>query len=517
MRKGYKFFSVAFSSLFILVFLSQPVTYAQDGAMTYTVDESFDSGMLVAGNGGVGTIVPYSDGRLLLAGDFDHVTSPFDAIGMVWGDGSLYSQWFQLWQGPTSVSDVLVQDDGIVLSTIVSMGKLTPNGEPWLYAYGYDWIDDDLFGGLLGPYYVENTWTLYGHSDGSVLIGGAFAVDTLQPDVLRNLVRFLPNGTLDASFPPIITQPNDWTSRIAEIFQTVDGKWIISGRFHTVNDHETAFIARLNSDFSVDTTFVSPLEYVFTFSEPNVVFMDSQERMWVSGRYIVTLDQPYDTLNMVRLLPSGIVDTTFNVKRVEVNYPPGSLDIGSTVARLYGGIELEDTDRYLLYGRFNFWNDTVQSNITVVNDAGYIQDNYFLGDGATEHEVNPDMFQVPMIGAVAALPDGSLIVGGEFSTFMGATRQNLIKLNPGTIGVDERSFDPSISIHPNPSNGWVKVHRDNMDEANLAVYDLSGRIIFRTAWWSHSIQIDTQDFVPGMYLLQIKTNRSTTTKKLVVE
>src|SRR5690554_7650156 len=97
MRKGYKFFSVAFSSLFILVFPSQPVIYAQDGAMTYTVDESFDSGMLVAGNGGLGTIVPYTDGRLLLAGDFDHVTSPFDAIGMVWGDGSLYSQWFQLW------------------------------------------------------------------------------------------------------------------------------------------------------------------------------------------------------------------------------------------------------------------------------------------------------------------------------------------------------------------------------------------------------------------------------------
>ncbi len=73
-----------FAALPFIYFLSVAgaACHAQNNLTTFTVDPSFSTDELFRGGGAVGSIVPYADGRILLAGDFAMSSSPFSAIGI---------------------------------------------------------------------------------------------------------------------------------------------------------------------------------------------------------------------------------------------------------------------------------------------------------------------------------------------------------------------------------------------------------------------------------------------------
>lgn len=493
-----------------LIFASLPID-AQNNSTTYTVDPSFDSGNLFRDGSGISSIVPYNDGRILVGGGFSPLSmySPFRGLGMVWGDGSEYTQWGG---GETMfVTDLVVQEDGILYATTTGFGKVTSEGEFWFYAFGQYWGSDFI------PFNIESTWCLYEQEDGKVLLGGAIATDTTQPYLFRNLVRMLPDGSHDTTFPAIEVEPNIIHSRILTIDKDSEGRWLVSGNFYAINGHETAFVARLNPDFSVDTTYVSGLKYVFSVPEPHIVLMDSQDRLWLThGNYMVAQNNPLDTVDVLRLLPSGAVDTTFVPRHTAVEYPPGSVPHASWAGNLIGGLELAP-DRYMLYGWFNYWNDTVQHCITVVDDAGYIQPHYFMGGGATEHSWNNTHHETPSIRAVEPLPDGSLIVGGRFSKFMGTTHYNLVKLNRGTIGTKDQKESRPVFVHPNPARESFWLTALGAHRADVAIHDLSGRVVYRGLLNNETTRISTASFAPGMYLIHVKDEHGAAVKKIVVE
>ena len=491
--------------------------WAQNNSTTYTVDPSFDSHELFKDLNGIGTMVIYDDGRILVGGGFE-TSGPggsllFWGLGMVWGDGSEYTQWGG-GIAPSGSPQVLAYPDGFLAISIPGFARYASDGTPIL-TDGHNWCE---YYWPDSPYNFASMWCAYVQEDDKVLLGGAVATDTTQPYLYRNLMRVLPDGTNDADFPAIEIEPNNQYSRIVKINKDSLGRWLVSGNFYSINGHETAFIARLNQDFSVDTTFVSPLIYMFTIPEPQVMLLDSQDRMWLSGRRILANDNPSDTVNVIRILQSGAVDTAFAPRHLREEYPSGVEDGSHT--RLWGGLELEGSDRYMLYGKFNYFNDTLQPCITVVDDAGNIQYNYFQSDGATEliYGVGwPPYSTMPYVGAVKELPDGSLIVGGAFSKFMGTEHYNLIKLNRGTIGTADRSMTRPIQIYPNPAMDGFKVKIPGAQNAEIRVLDLSGREVYRAALHNDQTRISTKGFSPGMYLVHVKDDKGTAVRKIVVE
>jgi uncharacterized delta-60 repeat protein len=85
--------------------------------------------------------------------------------------------------------------------------------------------------------------------DRKVIIGGFFT--TVNGVSRTNIARLNQDGTLDSSFNPG-TGANDWANTVA---LQPDGKVIIGGFFTQVNGVSRNYIARLNTNGTLDTSF----------------------------------------------------------------------------------------------------------------------------------------------------------------------------------------------------------------------------------------------------------------------
>src|SRR4028118_1781645 len=90
--------------------------------------------------------------------------------------------------------------------------------------------------------------------DGKFLIGGKF---TQANGVLRNsIARFNADGSLDASFNAGLDLRLDAAAYVTAITVQPDGKILIGGPFTHISGAMRRRIARLNSDGSLDTSYV---------------------------------------------------------------------------------------------------------------------------------------------------------------------------------------------------------------------------------------------------------------------
>src|SRR5439155_26956364 len=86
--------------------------------------------------------------------------------------------------------------------------------------------------------------------DGKVLVGGTFP--PFNGASRARLARLNTDGSLDTNFLSGLTGPN---SAVRSIRIQSDGKLVIGGQFSTVNGTARGRIARLNTDGTLDTTF----------------------------------------------------------------------------------------------------------------------------------------------------------------------------------------------------------------------------------------------------------------------
>ena len=246
-----------------LALCSLLATYAQD-TPTYTVDPNFTTGNLFRDYWGISSLVLYDDGRILAGGGFTPFPhwSPFVSLGMVWADGSEFLEWGG-GGGMMFVTQVAKYQNGFIAPLSGGFGKFSDNGTPFYIENGHAWIEYLWEPGLGNPYNVKGMWCVYVQEDDKVLIGGAVATDTTQPDLYRNLMRVLPDGSHDTTFPAIEIEPNIQYTAITKIHKDSQGRWIVSGDFWAVNGHETAYVA---------TAVIHPEQIVGGVSEQVDVF-----------------------------------------------------------------------------------------------------------------------------------------------------------------------------------------------------------------------------------------------------
>ena len=86
-------------------------------------------------------------------------------------------------------------------------------------------------------------------------------------------------------------------------------------------------------------------------------------------------------------------------------------------------------------------------------------------------------------------------------------------------GIIENSFASSINLFPNPAtnNLTIELGRNNK-KVNVNITDITGKIIYATtASETQKIEINTEDFAEGIYLVQFQSADLIETKKLIVE
>ncbi|MBP9083557.1 MAG: T9SS type A sorting domain-containing protein [Bacteroidia bacterium] len=91
-------------------------------------------------------------------------------------------------------------------------------------------------------------------------------------------------------------------------------------------------------------------------------------------------------------------------------------------------------------------------------------------------------------------------------------------------GITENSFASSINLFPNPATDKLTIALgSNYKKAKITIADITGKVIYTTiatdpdSYREQMIEVNTQDFAAGIYVVQIQTGEFLATKRLVVE
>ena len=267
-------------------------------------------------------------------------------------------------------------------------------------------------------------WDCAIQTDGKILIVGGF---TGFNGISRNrIARLNTNGSLDTSFVSS-TGPDDY---VDELELQPDGKIIIVGRFLNVSGTARSKIARLNATGSLDTSFAVGLG-----ADGNIVALTLQTdgKILIGGDFVT-----YNGTTMkhlARLNTNGSLDTTFS--------------IGTGTNTGVRVITLQSDGKLLVGGSFQSYNSVSSKGITRVNTDGSLDTSFTAGTGAS------------FVNDIFCQTDGKILIGGFFSTYAGIAINNFARLNSSgsldttlTIG---SGFDSSISEVNRQSDGKILV------------------------------------------------------------
>jgi len=210
--------------------------------------------------------------------------------------------------------------------------------------------------------------------DGKILIAGTF---NFYNGMIRDrLARLNPDGALDTSFRSA-TQAND---RIRKVIVQGDGRILIGGDFTSYDGIVRERVARLNSNGTIDSSFVPA-----TVGRSPVICMTVQPNGQVllgGSNYIL------------RLNANGTLDTTFKT----------GIGPNSSIET----IVLQSDGKILIGGQFTQYNG--------------IESNYIarlLPSGNFDFGFNPPSGANGSIYSSFLQTDGSILIGGDFTNYNG--------------------------------------------------------------------------------------------------
>ncbi|WP_169336194.1 MBG domain-containing protein [Pontibacter roseus] len=362
-----------------------------------SLDASFNNG---AGfNNPVLSVAVQSDGKVVVGGTF---TSPSSRIARFNSDGSLDFTFYASFDN--LINSIAVQNDG----KVVVGGSFTYcNGTPRsriarLNTNGS--LDFTFNASFDNPVYSVAI-----QPDNKVIVGGVF---TYCNGTFRNkIARLNTNGSLDGTFIP----GAGFNSAVHSVAVQSDGRVVVGGQFTSFSGTSPNRIARLNTNGSLDGTFI-----------PGAGFNDVVYSIAVQsgGKVIVggTFTSSGGTaLGMIaRLDTNGSLDFAFN-PRAGFNYSV------STVA-------VQSDGKIIVGGGFTSFNGTSRNKIARLNADGSLDTSFDPGAGFNQE-----------VRAVAIQPDGKVVVGGWFTSFNGTPRNRIARLNAD--GSLDASFDTGTGFN----------------------------------------------------------------------
>lgn len=428
-----------------------------------SINTSFKGSGTVAANGQVTAATLQPNGIVLIGGSFApfggspasfmaafnadgsptgfdaYVNGPVNSIavlpnGALKGTSSNYAVWLESTgtvrysfaaSSNGQVLAVAQQANGQILVGGAFSGFAGATGTQYLVRLNTDGTVDTTF----NPTLNGQVNAILVQPNGQIVIGGDFT-DILASSAISYLARLNSDGSIDTSFQPA---PNLSVTTLA--LQS-DGKILVAGNFSSIETNETTtttgrnYVARLNSDGTLDTTF-NP--------DPNGVptsFIVLSNGQILMGGDFSTVDPnfagtTYTYGSLVRLNSDGTLDTTFD---------PNPNEAVNCLALLPDG-------SYLVGGAFTQFqpNEAKTTTTQTTYTTGYLA--HINTDGSVDTSFEP--MPSGQISTIQLLPNGQILVGGAFESFVpnGSTipveRLFIARLNAN--GTVDPSFDTELN------------------------------------------------------------------------
>jgi uncharacterized delta-60 repeat protein len=243
-------------------------------------------------------------------------------------------------------------------------------------------------------------------SPDSFFVGGSFSIfDDLKQGKLAKISTI---GELDSGY---LTAGVGFDKAVEKVIPLVDGSYIAFGGFSQFNGKSINRIAKLTANGDLDTS------YNFNLAGANntvkEVLVQPDGKLLVAGNFTKYNDVVVNRL--VRLNPSGNIDTSFNV--------------GTGFSSMVYSIAFQNDGKIIVAGNFSKYKGVTVNKVIRLLPNGNLDTSFSIG-------TNPD--GTPNL--LVLQPDGKVLVGGDFTTFNGITSNKLTRLN------SNGSVDTSFSV-----------------------------------------------------------------------
>jgi uncharacterized delta-60 repeat protein len=382
-----------------------------------TRDTSFISGFNLTTNYiNVETLAIQSDGKVLIGGAFNNYDgTSVNSIVRVNTDGSIDNSFTSGLGLYTNVITSVIQSDGkiIIGGCFNNYDGITISGIARLNTSGS--LDTTFNTNGIGTYNNGYVLTIAKQDTGKIIIGGGF--NTYNGIASNYIARLNADGSLDNILKTIGTGAN---GRVGTMAIQSDGKIIIGGDFDGYNGTPAIYIARLNADGSLDTTFVTGTGFkdeIITYPFISTISLQSDGKIIIGGGF--TSYNGVATNNIVRLNTNGTIDNTFIT--------------GTGIDSWVYSTIIQNDGKIIIGGDFYHYNGTYVNSFIRLNPNGTLDTTFSTGS--------------LVVRAMALQNDGKIIIGGWVYSSSGVPADNyLIRYNTngsidntfsdGTIGSD---------------------------------------------------------------------------------
>lgn len=374
-----------------------------------SLDMTFNPGS--GANGQVCCMALQTNGQIVIGGNFTTFNGASqNHVARLNADGSLDSSFYPGVGpvGPNPVVDALaVQPNGEILigGNLVYLNGLSWNQPALLRLDGSVDISFNTSGsnGAGVPFGSGSVYAIALQENGQVVIGGDFdgvALGNGNETNLNNLARFNTNGSVDGSFNP----GRGANGSVNALGLQSSGQIIVGGYFTSINTSNLNYLARLNTDGSVDGSFTALIQDGYVQS----LVVTPQDQIVIGGGF--TSINGYSRNYIARLNADGSVDTGFN-PGLGANEPVTS-------------VAVQPDGKVIISGGFYAVNNfSVPAGLARLNTNGTLDATFNAGTGPN-YNAN---------GVVlASQPDGKTLIGGAFAEFNGTNINRIARLNSDT-------------------------------------------------------------------------------------
>jgi uncharacterized delta-60 repeat protein len=313
-------------------------------------------------------------------------------------------------------------------------------------------------------------WTTAYASDGKLYVGGRFT--TYNGVSCNRLVRLNQNGTIDDTFDVGI----GFNSDVISIALTSDDKIYVGGAFSTYKGATNNRIIRLNSDGTKDTAFNNSTGFN---SQVDSIALTSDGKVYVGGNF--TTYKGATNVRIIRLNDDGTKDTGFD----------NTTGFNSTVY----AFQLDSNGKLYVGGQFTTYKGATNNRIIRLNADG-TKDTAF--DNSTGFNSTVRVLQLDS--------NGKLYVGGNFSTYKGATNLFVTRLNPD--GTKDTGFDnstgfsggysialaPDGKIYVGGNSIFVRLNDDGTEDTSFNFVKTNATV------GSIALTLDNKIFIAGSFI-----------------
>lgn len=319
-----------------------------------------------------------------------------------------------------AVLNMATQSDGklLLLGTFTSYNNITASRIISLNTDGT--IDSGTPSFIWGSGFDAQASTAAVQTDGKIVIGGFFS--KYRTSTAARIVRVNTTGATDTTF---VTGAGfaGTNANIAALAIQSDGKIIAGGQFSTYSGASYNNIIRLNTNGSIDSSFVIGTGFTVNTLVNAITIQTGDSKILLGGTF--TTYSGSSSNKLIRLNTNGSKDSTFNIGS-GFNVLPTNTAVNSIVVQPNGKI--------LVGGTFTTFTGSTNNRLIRLNSDGSKDSTFNVGTG----------FNNPVV-TITLQSDGKMLITGTFTSFNGTAVNQIIKLN--SDGSRDITFVPGTGIN----------------------------------------------------------------------